>query len=144
MCLVCHQGLTDEVVLKQIDDILKEIDEGDTSDFIKWNTTSVSHIILAGLGLNGPEVRFKAIKLLEHFIEWRKTKSDNYIPESGIEKMTSVYDLETDLNYIKLSNPDYTDKHSIIQKYTEYNTNKNNKNKKQSIIDIIYNYCSIQ
>lgn len=114
MCLSCHQGLPDETVLKQLNDAIIR------PEFDKWNTTSVSHIILAAIGLNGPEARFSAIKLLGQFILWRKTQPLNYIPDSGFEKMYSVEELESDLKFVKMLVPDYSNKHSMLQKYTEY------------------------
>lgn len=113
MCLKCHEGISDEKMTKS----LEEVNEG---EFIRWNTTSISHIKLTALGFNGPEARKLAIEVFKRFIEWRKTKPKRYIPSTGLEEMYSVSQLEQDLFYFRVSNPDYSDRHSILEKYAEY------------------------
>lgn len=113
MCLKCHEGISDEKMIKTLEDV-------NESEFIRWNTTSISHIKLAALGFNGPEARKLAIEVFKRFIEWRKTQPKHYIPPSGLEIMPSVSQLEQDLFYFRVSNPDYSDRHSIMEKYSEY------------------------
>lgn len=113
MCLKCHEGISDEMMIKTLEKVNKD-------EYTKWNTTSISHIKLAALGFNGPEARKLAIEVFKRFIEWRKTKPINYIPSTGLEVMYSVSELEQDLFYFRISNPDYSDKHSIMEKYAEY------------------------
>jgi hypothetical protein len=81
-------GLTNE----QITNRLRETVENPS--FEKWNTTSLSHVAIAGTGHNGEPAREMALELLLKFIEWRRTKPDSYMPESGMESMYTVYDLE--------------------------------------------------
>ena len=116
MCFKCHSGLSDEEVLKQ----LREQNSTDNINFIRWNTTSIGHLILAGVGLNGPEARTEAINLLEKFIIWRRTQPDSYVPETGLVEMGSADNIQKILDYIKQSNPDYSDRHSIMEKYAEF------------------------
>ena len=81
-------GLTDEQITGQLRETTRD------PQFNKWNTTSVSHVAIAATGHNGEEARKLGLDLLLKFIEWRRTKPDGYMPESGIESMFTVYDLE--------------------------------------------------
>jgi hypothetical protein len=81
-------GLTDEQITRQLRVSL------DDPRFDKWNTTSVSHAAISATGHNGEEARKLGLELLKRFIEWRRTKPDGYMPESGLESMFTVYDLE--------------------------------------------------
>ncbi len=103
MYIQWHQGISDK-----------------DNDFIRWNTTSVSHIRLAALGIEGPEMRKLAICLFKNFIEWRKTKPNYYMPPMGIEKMPSVAELEQDYFYMMTTTPDYSNIDSILEKYSKY------------------------
>ena len=67
--------------------------------------------------MNGPKARSLAIPIFERFIEWRKTKPNDYMPESGLERMPSAENLSKDLAIIKNSPPDYCIKQSIIDNY---------------------------
>ena len=113
MCIKCHQGISDE-------EMIKSLEEVNDDEFIRWNTTSISHIKLAALGFNGPEARILAIEVFKRFIEWRKTQPIYYSPPTGVEEMPLVSQLEQDLFYFRISSPNYSDKHSILEKYAEY------------------------
>ena len=54
----------------------------------------ISHLAIAATGHNGEPARQLGLELLLKFIEWRRTKPDGYMPESGMESMYTVYDLE--------------------------------------------------
>lgn len=74
MCLVCHQGLSDSDVENQLLEILN------TKNFENTNVTSISHMSIAGFGLNGPLAQKRAIQLMEEYITWKqnnKSSSDN-------------------------------------------------------------------
>jgi hypothetical protein len=114
MCLLCHSGLSDEAVLKEF----KEVNESANIEFGRWNTTSISHLQLTGIGLNGQEARNEAISVLEKFIVWRRTKPANYIPETGLEPMPTVDKLNTMLTSLKAYTPNYNDRHSNLENYT--------------------------
>lgn len=88
MCIQCHMGITDEEITTQLRETIQN------PRFDEWNTTSVSHAAIAGTGHNGEEARELGLELLLKFIEWRRTKPDGYMPESGLESMYTVYDLE--------------------------------------------------
>ncbi len=88
MCFQCHMGLTDEQITNQLRETVEN------PSFEKWNTTSVSHVAIAATGHNGEPAREMGLELLLKFIEWRRTKPDGYMPESGLESMFTVYDLE--------------------------------------------------
>jgi len=81
-------GLTNEQITTQLRVSL------DDPHFDKWNTTSVSHAAIAATGHNGEKARELGLELLKMFIEWRRTKPDGYMPETGMESMFTVYDLE--------------------------------------------------
>lgn len=85
MCFQCHMGFTDEQVVAQL---------REESNFEGWNTTSVSHVAISATGHNGETARQLGLELLRGFIEWRRTKPDGYMPESGMESMFTVHDLE--------------------------------------------------
>lgn len=88
MCRQCHSAFTNDEVVTQ----LKET--AVAPNYIKWNTTSVSHVAIAASGENGEEARVIGLQLLRGYIEWRKQKPDDYMPESGLESMYVVSDLE--------------------------------------------------
>ena len=100
--------------------MIKNLEEVKDDQFVKWNTTSLSHIKITALGFNGPEARKLAIEVFKRFIEWRKSQPRYFVPPTGVEEMPSVSELEQDLYYFRISTPDYSDKHSILEKYTEY------------------------
>ena len=69
MCILCHQALTDEQVLEQIN--------SKDEKFEMWNDTSISHLCIAYIGFNGVECSNAAKKKLEEYIEWAQTKPDS-------------------------------------------------------------------
>ena len=99
MCIPCHSHLTNEQVVLDLQNTLKN------RKFDQWNTTSISHILLAGIGINGQEAKSLALQILHHFIEWRKTKPDKYIPEMGMEAMYSAEQLQEYLDFLKPFDP---------------------------------------
>ena len=64
MCLQCHLGLSVEQVSTQLHEQL------DTPGYIKYNSTSISHFIIAASGYNGLDVRNNAITLLNNYNDW--------------------------------------------------------------------------
>ena len=66
MCIQCHSGLSNEHVLA---DINKAINRP-ASDFSKYNSTSIRHIIYACIGINGAECQKRAKILLGLFRDW--------------------------------------------------------------------------
>tara|TARA_Y100000996_G_C22105622_1_gene471714 strand:+ start:134 stop:472 length:339 start_codon:yes stop_codon:yes gene_type:complete len=74
MCLKCHLGLSDELVSSQLQEQLDK----DIPDFTKYNSTSISHFIIASSGFNGIDVRNKSITLLEQYNTWLHS-NPNYI-----------------------------------------------------------------
>jgi hypothetical protein len=88
MCFQCHMRLSNEVVTNQLSETVQN------PRYYKWNTSMVSHLVIAATGHNGEPARELAQKLLKGFIEWRRTKPDDYMPESGMESMFTVNDLE--------------------------------------------------
>ena len=74
MCLKCHLGLSDEMISSQLQEQLDK----DTNDYPKYNSTSISHLIIAASGYNGINVRNKSITLLEQYNTWLHS-NPNYI-----------------------------------------------------------------
>jgi hypothetical protein len=64
MCRECHMHIPDDIMLEQLSDTLKN------PHFKLWNTTSLSHILIAIEGYNGEKVHKIALILAEGFYEW--------------------------------------------------------------------------
>ena len=75
MCNKCHQALSDEGIEKTIN---RELN---TPDFKVWNSTSVNHIRLAAMGVNGPVIQEKAERLFIEYMKYYKNlPSEDYVP----------------------------------------------------------------
>lgn len=122
MCFQGHMGLTDEQITRQLRVSL------DDPRFDKWNTTSVSHAAIAATGHNGEEARELGLELLNKFIEWRRTKPDGYMPESGLESMFTVYDLERIYKIADEKKLDELETFEPIHKLKRRDFSKRNKN----------------
>ena len=70
MCLKCHQHISDETVVSQLTDSLTN------PKFEKWNETSISHLCLAYMGLNGETASNIASQLLKNYIDWKSNNPD--------------------------------------------------------------------
>ena len=97
MCYSCHLGLTDKNINEQLLDALNK------KTYNKWNTTTVSHILLTASGMNGDINRELALTLLEEFINYVKLQPNEYISETGVEKMYNKNKLENVFKYVKLT-----------------------------------------
>ena len=71
MCLDCHNGLSDTIILTQLKDKLKN------PHYNAWNDTSLSHIFLASVGYNGSEAKDIANKLFHSYIQWKVINGHN-------------------------------------------------------------------
>lgn len=84
MCKLCHQGLSDEQVIEQLSTI---------NSFEGVNETSISHVILAYLGANGPIAENIATGVLNDYIQYKKeNKKDSdgsFFGEPTIEYVTN-------------------------------------------------------
>lgn len=124
MCFECHTNISNDEIINSLNAIIANPSD---KEFEEWNTTSVSHIIQVSIGVNGEEARLLGIDVLKRFIKWRYTQPVNYLPKNGIELMYNVKDIENDLNYAETYNPNYNDKHRIIEDYAKYKkSTKNN------------------
>lgn len=88
MCRQCHNSLSDSQVLSQ----MKEAETD--PHFEEWNTSSVSHVLIAASGHNGTEAADIANKILDDFEIYLKTKPYKYLPKNGVESMVSVNELK--------------------------------------------------
>ena len=68
MCIQCHSNLSDHMVCDQI---TEQINAG-SKYYHLYNSTSISHFLIAAGGYNGPEVKKKAEILLKKYINWLK------------------------------------------------------------------------
>lgn len=86
MCRQCHMHLPDDVVLDQL------LETFDNPQYKLWNTTSLSHILIAVEGCNGSKVHKIALIIVEGFYEWYLGYSNGmwqnfycYMPKYGYE-----------------------------------------------------------
>ena len=68
MCLQCHQGISDETILQQFKESLTN------PHFEMWNSTSLNHIFIGLLGVNGREVQAYSDQLIVNLLAWSRTK----------------------------------------------------------------------
>jgi len=90
MCLYCHSRLTDDSILKSLQNQINN-----PYPFNQWNSTSLAHISYSVMGLNGIKCQKLALSILNDYIEWAKTQSDHdtRIPQTGCEKMPPLTDI---------------------------------------------------
>jgi hypothetical protein len=58
--------------------------------FEEWNTTTLKHLIGVALGVNGLELRKRALDLLLCFVDWEETQPEEYfnkLPKAALVKM---------------------------------------------------------
>jgi hypothetical protein len=96
MCLLCHNGFHDDVLVREL---------RLPQNFEVWNTTSLNHLKLAALGANGYDARIEAMRVFQDLIRWRETKSFIHMPPTGLEPFPSVRDLQLQFEFIRLFRP---------------------------------------
>ena len=95
MCLQCHLGLSDETILNQLQDA---INKGNIF-FNEYNSTSISHIIIATSGYNGLAVRNTAIELLKMYVDWIKINPTYILDENSTpEKLMQIIKKDNPIN----------------------------------------------
>ena len=72
MCFECHMGLKDNTIMEQIS-------TSDENTFHLWNSTSISHLLIASSGFNGIDVRNVALKILSDYYKWCNKNSDRHV-----------------------------------------------------------------
>lgn len=103
MCLQCHNAMSDGEVRDSVEAELRE------PHFDQWNTTSLSHILIAACGRNGETVSKLAIELLDTFSKWYNiTRNDGYLPSTGVEPMPSKQCIINICNYLHNKENVYT------------------------------------
>lgn len=70
MCIKCHAGLSDETIIKQLTDDLS------LDKFTGWNETSINHLALVYLGVNGEKARELSSELLDKYIFWKENNKN--------------------------------------------------------------------
>ena len=83
MCIQCHSKLSNEKITEDYQKFKNKIDECKSvyelgNIFMKLNSTSISHMILASLYVNGSEARHLAIYCFKKFIDWYKLHKSIY------------------------------------------------------------------
>lgn len=110
MCGNCHQGLSDETIIRQTKEALEE------DNCAGWNVTSISHMALVSIGVNGKEAQELGLKLLLKYISWKaenpKTGDDTFFGEPSSAKVNEVYQLVLKFNEEHKDNKDI--KHFIF------------------------------
>jgi len=104
MCFQCHVKISDEQIINSLTE--------DEMEFDKWNTTSISHTIIAGSGYNGKKAKKLAINILNDYLVWNSSQE---------KKIISDKDLTNSLNYIKK----YSTRHRNENKLLTYLSNLN-------------------
>tara|TARA_Y100000782_G_C10043407_1_gene206307 strand:- start:252 stop:638 length:387 start_codon:yes stop_codon:yes gene_type:complete len=99
MCFECHMNLQDNTIMKQIS-------IADENTFHLWNSTSISHLLIASSGFNGIDVRNVALKILSDYYKWYEKKTNQYaIP---IEK------LKQHITYVLNNTTEHRNKNNLI------------------------------
>ena len=92
MCIECHQHLTDESIIGQL--------QSSDQYFENWNSTSLDHMYLVCTGVNGQIAQKLAFKVLEDYIQWGKTNS-NYGKGFILQGVCPIEDVEMTLERIR-------------------------------------------
>lgn len=87
MCRYCHDNLSDETILKQLNECLHD------HQFDEWNTTSLSHLLVE-VERDRTETKDICNKILDDFEIYLKGKPYKYLPKNGLEPMVSLNELK--------------------------------------------------
>ena len=96
MFYICDNTIEDIINLNHLKNSMMQSDD----QFEQWNTTSLNHLHLAGIGLNGYVAHLYAILLLERFIKWRAIKPDDYVP--SIDDISKKLERIKNISYTRL------------------------------------------
>lgn len=121
MCLKCHSGLSDDVIIKQLTEAIQN------PNFDAWNTTSLHHVYLAIYGLNGGHAHELGLQLAEQFYQWYLGSTNGYwqwftgyMPKNGFEEFGHSSKIRQNIDKAKefyKKNKDKT-KHEIFELIT--------------------------
>lgn len=64
MCLECHIGLADSIILEQLQKCLEN------PQYEKWDNASLNHVFLASIGYHGKDAQVVGNKLLCEYARW--------------------------------------------------------------------------
>lgn len=91
MCGYCVSG----VPLEQLRQAIK------APQYSTYNTIKIQQIMLSiSAEKEGTERRDLALAVLRGFIEWRRTQPEKYVPETGLETMYTVGELQETYDYL--------------------------------------------
>lgn len=114
MCLQCHQGLTDEQFLFQIQD--------PNPQFEKWSWIFASNMSFIALGANGPECSAAALDILERYSTWksnhRKPNDNTYMGQpENLRVSNQIRAIKNFRELAETNNVSYEDiKHMVISR----------------------------
>jgi hypothetical protein len=111
MCWQCASNISQEQMVKQLDEIIKE----PIKSFDYFNTTSVLTILYCTIGLFGEKSREISCEIMEQFIDYLHTKKLFYLPDTGFEPMYHPdlikkiywYAKNYDIDYAQIENEKY-------------------------------------
>jgi hypothetical protein len=94
MCGFCHSNLSDDAIMQSLRECIAKGDAG----FANFNTTSLSHIYIALMGVNGPIAHDLAETIITNFIAYveKGGKLDGFI----LESCPSIENIKTQVSKI--------------------------------------------
>lgn len=89
MCVICSENISSETRKNQLEKLHNDIITDNRPEiFETFNTTSVLLLLYSCTGSHGDECKQMSIRIMRQFILWiRKTKTELYLPKSGIDVM---------------------------------------------------------
>lgn len=109
MCRKCHGALSDELVIAQLEESLPN------PQYERWNTTSLSHMIIAIEGTNGPKAHDLALELANGFYNWYLGPSNgaweyvsSYTPKHSLEPFPSSTEIREMIDDAQAEYEDHT------------------------------------
>lgn len=98
MCLVCHQNLSNESIITSLQESLQ------TKEFENFNATSISHISIAAIGLNGDIAQDLALQVLEAYISWKnnniKQEDNSFFGQPSSDRVSKQLELIKKFNLL--------------------------------------------
>ena len=81
MCIQCHNGFSNEYITEELKNSLNIITEKPES-FEDFNPSSISHLSMAAIGVNGDEARYIARNIFTKYFSWRCER--NFIRDNSL------------------------------------------------------------
>ena len=81
MCIQCHNGFSNEYITEELKNSLNIITEKPES-FEDFSPSSISHLSMAAIGVNGDEARYIARNIFTKYFSWRCER--NFIRDNSL------------------------------------------------------------